>query len=71
MSTVTCINLLEAFGADFGVTFDPAYDSRGVPRRCLDQWMMQLPCRGQGVCIYPHGGPHLAPFPAPSWMMVF
>ena len=60
MSTATCINLLEAFGADYQVTFDPAYDPRRVPRRCLDPWMMQLPCRGKGVCIYPHGGPHLA-----------
>ena len=60
MSTATCINLLEVFGEDFRVTFDPAYDPRRVPRRCLDPWMMQLPCRGKGVCIYPHGGPHLA-----------
>jgi hypothetical protein len=60
MSTATCSNLLEVFGEDFRVTFDPAYDPRRVPRRCLDPWMMQLPCRGKGVCIYPHGGPHLA-----------
>ena len=60
MSTATCVNLLEAFGKDYQVTFDPAYDRRRVPRRCLDPWMMQLPCRGKGVCIYPHGGPHLA-----------
>jgi hypothetical protein len=60
MSTATCVDLLEAFGADFRVTFDPAYDSRRVPRRCLDPWMMQLPCRGKGVTIYPFGGDRLA-----------
>ncbi len=55
----TCIDLLETFGTAYRVTFDPAYDSRHVPRRCLDRWMMQLPCRGRGVCIYPHGGNRL------------
>jgi hypothetical protein len=60
MSTATCVNLLEAFGKDYKVTFDPAYDRRLVPRRCLGPWMMQLPCRGKGVCIYPHGGDRLA-----------
>jgi hypothetical protein len=60
MSTATCINLLEAFGADYKVTFDPAYDRRRVPRRCLDPWMMQLPCRGRGVTIYPFKGSRLA-----------
>src|SRR6516164_5179299 len=60
MSTATCVNLLEAFGEDYKVTFDPAYDRRRVPRRCLDPWMMQLPCRGRGVTIYPFGGCRLA-----------
>ena len=60
MSAATCVNLLEAFGEDYKVTFDPAYDRRRVPRRCLDPWMMQLPCRGKGVAIYPHGGARLA-----------
>ena len=60
MSTATCVNLLEAFGRDYKITFDPAYDRRRVPRRCLDPWMMQLPCRGKGVCIYPHGRDRLA-----------
>jgi hypothetical protein len=41
MSEATCINLLERFGTDYRVTFDPAYDSRHVPRRCLDPWLMQ------------------------------
>jgi hypothetical protein len=60
MSEATCVNLLERFGEDYQITFDPAYDSRGVPRRCLGPWMMQLPCRGKGVTIYPHGGSWLA-----------
>ena len=60
MSTATCVNLLEAFGEDYRVTFDPAYDRRRVPRRCLDPWMMQLVCRGRGVTIYPFGGDRLA-----------
>jgi hypothetical protein len=60
MSTATCINLLEVFGEDFRVTFDPAYDPPRVPRRCLDPWMQQLPCRGKGVTIYPFGGDRLA-----------
>ena len=60
MSETTCLNLLETFGTDYRVTFDPAYDSRHVPRRCLDPWLMQLPCRGKGVCIYPHGADRLA-----------
>ena len=60
MSTATCSNLLEVFGEDFRVTFDPAYDPRRVPRRCLDPWMLQLPCRGRGVTIYPFGGDRLA-----------
>jgi hypothetical protein len=60
MSETTCLNLLETFGTDYRVTFDPAYDSCHVPRRCLDPWLMQLPCRGKGVCIYPHGADRLA-----------
>ena len=60
MSTATCVNLLEVFGRDYKVTFDPAYDSRRVPRRCLDPWMLQLPCRGRGVTIYPFEGSRLA-----------
>jgi hypothetical protein len=33
MSTATCVNLLQVFGRDYKVTFDPAYDSRRVRRR--------------------------------------
>jgi hypothetical protein len=60
MSTATCVNLLERHGADYRVTFDPAYDSRKVPKRCLDPWLMQLRGAGRGVTIYPHGGTRLA-----------
>jgi hypothetical protein len=60
MSTATCINLLERFGKDYKITFDPAYDSGHVPRRCLGPWLLQLPCRGKGVTIYPFGGDRLA-----------
>src|SRR5262245_25286113 len=52
------VNLLESFGTLYRVTFDPGYDPRGVPKRRLDPWMMQLPCR-RGV-IYPFGGDRLA-----------
>jgi hypothetical protein len=60
MSTTICVNLFERFGKNYKVTFDPAYDSRHVPRRCLDPWMMQLPCRGKGVTVFPFGGDRLA-----------
>ena len=60
MSTATCVNLLEAFGEDHKVTFDPAYDRRHVRRHRLDPWMMQLSCRGKGVVVYPFGGGRLA-----------
>jgi transcriptional regulator with XRE-family HTH domain len=52
--------VLEAFGEDYKVTFDPAYHSRRVPRRCLGPWMLRLACRGRGVTIYPFGGSRLA-----------
>jgi hypothetical protein len=56
MSGPKCVNLLETFGDRFRVTFDPAYLHKGVRRRSLDPWYMQLPCRGRGVMIYPFGG---------------
>jgi hypothetical protein len=59
MSTATCINLLEVFGADFQITFDPAYNTRGVPSRCLDPWMMQLRGKGRRVTVFPFGGSRL------------
>jgi hypothetical protein len=53
----TCVNLAARFGRDYKITHDPAARTRSQKR---DPWLMQLPCRGKGVCIYPHGGPHLA-----------
>ena len=53
----TCVNLVARFGRDYKVTHDPAARTR---RQKRDPWMMQLPCRGTGVCIYPHGGDKLA-----------
>jgi hypothetical protein len=55
-----CVNLLEHFGDRVQVTFDPAYDAHGRHRDNLDPWMMQLPCAGHGVTIYPHGRELLA-----------
>ena len=54
------VNLLNLFGDRFRITFDRAYSARHVPRAKLDPWMMQLPCEGRGVTIYPHGGSMLA-----------
>ena len=53
----TCVNLAARFGRDYKVTHDPAARTRSQKR---DPWLMQLPCRGRGVCIYPHGGDWLA-----------
>jgi hypothetical protein len=53
-----CIKLRVRFGNVYRITFDPAYDHRGVPRRKLDPWYMQLPCRFG--TIYPLGGDKLA-----------
>jgi hypothetical protein len=57
---MSCINLLEAFGDRYRITFNEAYNSRKVPRAKLDPWMMQIACKGPGVTIYPHGGNLLA-----------
>jgi hypothetical protein len=56
--TPSCINLLARFGAVYRIAFDPAYDRRNIPRRCLDPWAMVMPCH-YGT-IYPHGGDVLA-----------
>jgi hypothetical protein len=53
----TCINLAARFGQDFKVGHDPATRKRREKR---DPWLMQLPCRGRDVTIYPHGGDRLA-----------
>jgi hypothetical protein len=60
MPEPTCLNLLRLYGGRYKITYDPAYDAKGVPRRCLDPWYMQIPCAGKGVTIYPHGGARLA-----------
>jgi hypothetical protein len=53
----TCVNLAARFGQDYKITHDPAARTR---RQKPDPWLMQLPCRGKGVTIYPHGGDRLA-----------
>ena len=53
----TCVNLAARFGRDFKVTHDPAARTR---RQKRDPWLMQLPCRGKGVTVYPFGGDRLA-----------
>jgi hypothetical protein len=53
----TCVNLAARFGRDYKITHDPAARTRSQKR---DPWMMQLPCRGEGVTIYPFGGDRLA-----------
>jgi hypothetical protein len=54
------LNLVELFGDRYRITFDEAYNPSHVPRAKLDPWMMQIPCRGRGITIYPHGGNVLA-----------
>jgi hypothetical protein len=53
----TCVNLAARFGQDYKITHDPAARTRSQKR---DPWLMQLPCRGKGVTIYPFGGGWLA-----------
>ena len=53
-----CVNLMERFGEQYKITFDPAYDPKHRPRELLDPWMMTVACR-PGV-IYPYGGTELA-----------
>jgi hypothetical protein len=55
----TCPNLLALYGKKYRITFDPCYDRRKVPRKWLDPWMMQVPCRGD-VTIYPVGEDRVA-----------
>lgn len=57
---MTCINLEEIFGDRYRITWDPAYDPSHVPHDKRDPWMMQIPCEGKGVTIYPYGGTTLA-----------
>ncbi len=53
-----CINLRQRFGKVYRITYDPAYDHKGIHRKNLDPWYMQIPCR-KGV-IYPQGSDRLA-----------
>ena len=55
--TVTPPNLCALFGDRFRIGHDPAAKT---PTQRSDPWMMQMPCRGQGVTIYPHGEGMLA-----------
>jgi hypothetical protein len=57
---MSCINLLELFGGKYRISFDGAYNPHNVPRVKLDPWMMQVPCHGRGVTIYPYGANTLA-----------
>jgi len=50
-------NLKALYGARFRITFDEAAEGRSGRN---DRWMMQIPFRGRGVVIYPHGGGLLA-----------
>src|SRR5262245_65154194 len=49
-----CVNLRERFGKHYRITFDEAAEGRDDP------WMMQIPCTGRGITLYPHGGTLLA-----------
>jgi hypothetical protein len=53
-----CINLQERFGDRFRITWDPAYDPKGIHAK--DPWYMQIPGAKRGVTLYPHGGDTLA-----------
>ena len=55
-----CTNLQQILGDRYRITWDPAYDPSHVPHDKRDPWMMQVPCEGKGVTIYPHGGTILA-----------
>src|SRR5262245_31382789 len=43
-------DLKALYGARFQITFDEAAEGRRK-----DSWLMQIPCAGKGVMIYPHG----------------
>ncbi len=46
-----CINLKGLFGSKYRIAYDQAYDPKGIHNK--DPWMMQIPCAGKGVTIYP------------------
>jgi hypothetical protein len=59
MAEPICIDLRKRYARRYKITWDQAYDPRGVPRNKLDPWYAQIPCRG-GITIYPVGGDDLA-----------
>ena len=58
MTQPICINLLNLFEHFYRITYSEEYDPAGVPRRCLNKWMMQIPCKFGA--IVPAGGKSLA-----------
>lgn len=54
----SCINLKSKFGSKYRITFDQSYESKGIHKKNLDPWYMQIPCRSG--TIYPVGGNNLA-----------
>jgi hypothetical protein len=52
------INLLEQYGDEFKVGFDPCYDAAGVPREKLDLHLMRL--TGKYGSVHPHSSELLA-----------
>jgi hypothetical protein len=51
-----CVNLMELYGNRYRITWDPAYDPKGV--HIKEPWMMQIPCE-RGT-ILPWGAAWLA-----------
>src|SRR5688572_20622059 len=51
-----CIDLNERFGVKYRITKDPSATRGGR----FDPWMLQIPCAGRGVTIYPHDSERLA-----------
>jgi hypothetical protein len=49
------IDLRERFGGKYRITWDEAREGRDE-----SPWLMQIPCAGRGVTVYPHGGSTLA-----------
>jgi hypothetical protein len=50
--TPTPPNFRDLFGDRYGVRKEPAANPHA---KTDDPWQMQIPCRGQGVTIYPYG----------------
>lgn len=52
------VNLMEQFGRQYQISFDPAYNPKNRPRGKLDPCYMQIPC--QRGTIYPWSEDRLA-----------